>query len=116
MKLNDEVESVSAVRGFILVPDKLDMILNVFQESIVATTKAAELFVALLAEQAQQICIYNNRKTIKVTSFILHVNWDHVFIWISSFSNQVDDILLAIESNQPKFAFLNEAFGGPKTQ
>eukprot|EP01034_Spumella_vulgaris_P030053 gene30053-37208_t len=29
----------------------------------------------------------------------------------------VDDILLAIESNQPKFAFLNEAFGGPnKTQ
>jgi len=72
MKLNDEVNQVG-------------------DESIIATGKATELFIAALTEDALQIAVFNGRKTIKV-----------------------DDILLAVENNQPKYQFLNEAFVGLK--
>ncbi len=74
MKLNNEVELLSAVSSsFILLLHWsfwLDARLCVLKESIVATTRAAELFVGMLAEQAHQIAAFNNRKTIKVTDLL----------------------------------------------
>lgn len=56
-------------------------------EAVVATAKATELFLALMVQQSQEVATASNRKTIKV-----------------------DDILAAIDHNQHKFEFLNEAF------
>eukprot|EP00428_Durinskia_dybowskii_P078792 CAMPEP_0170354826 /NCGR_PEP_ID=MMETSP0117_2-20130122/318_1 /TAXON_ID=400756 /ORGANISM="Durinskia baltica, Strain CSIRO CS-38" /LENGTH=69 /DNA_ID=CAMNT_0010608827 /DNA_START=148 /DNA_END=357 /DNA_ORIENTATION=- len=64
-----------------------DEVSNVSGDAVSATTKAAEFFIADFAEVCQQIAVSNKRKTIKV-----------------------DDILLAIQENQQKYEFLNEAF------
>ena len=75
---------------------------------MVATCKATEQFIAALTEDALQICVFNNRKTIKVSSKC------YISSLVSPFCMQVDDILLAIENNQPRYQFLNEAFSGLK--
>ncbi len=52
------------------------------------TSKATEIFIGLLVAASGEVAAANNRKTIKV-----------------------DDILAAIDHNQHKFEFLNDAFG-----
>mmetsp|Transcript_54097 Transcript_54097/g.94323 ORF Transcript_54097/g.94323 Transcript_54097/m.94323 type:complete len:87 (-) Transcript_54097:83-343(-) len=64
-----------------------DEVSHISADAVSVTTKATEMFIADFAEVCMQIAVSNKRKTIKV-----------------------DDILLAIQENQHKYEFLNEAF------
>jgi histone H3/H4 len=70
MRLNDEVQFISA-------------------ESVLIMAKATELFSTLLAEDARDVVLINNKRTIKV-----------------------EDMITAISRNQTQFEFLNTAFTG----
>ena len=72
MKLNDEVHYIS-------------------EEAVLIMSKATEQFATLLAEEARDVVIMNNKKIIKI-----------------------EDIIEAIRRKQDQFAFLNTAFTGPK--
>lgn len=67
MKLNDEVNQIQPVSALLL----LNLFFIFCQESVIAVSKSAELFLAALAEDSYQICNYNGRKTIKVIPVLL---------------------------------------------
>jgi len=79
MKLNDEVTIISAVSTiYNLIQCLYELIINLsinlsillslyfFQDAIVATAKASELFIADFLDAARKEAVTNGRKTIKV--------------------------------------------------
>lgn len=64
-----------------------DEVGNISADAVIMTTKAAELFLGQFLEAAKNEAALSNRKMIKL-----------------------DDILMAVEKNQVKYEFLNDAF------